>query len=131
MFESSLTTVSQFIEATKSWRNAWDETLKTQLYVAETMFLLYKPIEVEDDPANPVQQKPAPTPRRCLDKAGDLQTVYSALGKDLGNEVNSIEPKLMRPAMDAKDSLKSVKKAIKRREDCKVGQFSAVLRIKR
>lgn len=111
----------QFIEATKAWRDAWDETLKTQLYIAETLHTLYKPIEVEEDPENPVQQKPAPTPRRYLDKASDLQNIYSDLGKDLGSEVNSIEPRLLRPATDAKGSLKMMKKAIKRREDAKVG----------
>ena len=95
--------------------------MRTQLYVAETLHLLYKPIEVEDDPDNPSQHKPAPTPRRYLDKASDLESIYSNLGKDLSNEINSIEPKLLRPAMDAKDSLKMLKKAIKRREDLKVG----------
>ncbi|KAG9537988.1 hypothetical protein KCV01_g26789, partial [Aureobasidium melanogenum] len=42
------------------------------------------------------------------------------LGKDLGTEINSIEPRLLRPAMDAKDSLKMLKKSIKRREDLKL-----------
>lgn len=84
--------------------------------------MLYKPIEVEDDPNNPTQHKPAPTPQKYLEKAGDLQTIYAHLGKDLSTEINSIEPRLLRPAMDAKDSLKMLKKSIKRREDLKVGQ---------
>ncbi|CAD0099324.1 unnamed protein product [Aureobasidium mustum] len=100
--------------------NTADQALgSTQLYVAETLHLLYKPIEVEDDPDNPTQHKPAPTPRRYLEKAGDLQTIYAHLGKDLSTEINSIEPRLLRPAMDAKDSLKMLKKSIKRREDLK------------
>ncbi|THW77234.1 hypothetical protein D6D19_02406 [Aureobasidium pullulans] len=119
-FNSADQALASFIEATKSWRDAWDETLKTQLYVAETLHLLYQPIEVEDDPDNPTQHKPAPTPRRYLDKASDLQAVYSNLGKDLSNEVTSIEVKLLRPAMDAKDSLKMLKKSVKRREDLKL-----------
>ncbi|KEQ72345.1 hypothetical protein M436DRAFT_48412 [Aureobasidium namibiae CBS 147.97] len=119
-FSTADLALGSFIDATRSWRDAWDETLKTQLFVAETLHLLYKPIEVEDDPDNPMQHKPAPTPRRYLDKASDLQSIYSNLGKDLSNEINSIEPKLLRPAMDAKDSLKMLKKAIKKREDLKL-----------
>ncbi|KAI4716769.1 hypothetical protein E4T48_07061 [Aureobasidium sp. EXF-10727] len=119
-FNTADLALGSFIDATKSWRDAWDETLKSQLFVAETLHLLYKPIEVEDDPDNPTQHKPAPTPRRYLEKASDLQNVYSALGKDLGTEINSVEPRLLRPAMDAKDSFKMLKKSIKRREDLKV-----------
>ncbi|KAI5209231.1 hypothetical protein AUEXF2481DRAFT_27850 [Aureobasidium subglaciale EXF-2481] len=119
-FNTADAALASFIEATKSWRNAWDETLNTQLYVAETLHLLYKPIEVEEDPDNPNQQKPAPTPRRYLDKASDLHSIYANLGKDLSTEINSIEPRLLRPAMDAKDSLKMLKKSIKRREDLKL-----------
>jgi amphiphysin len=96
--------------------------LKTQLYVAEILHSLYKPIEGEDDPDNPTQHKAAPTPQRYLDKAGDFQSIYTNLSKDLSNEITSIEPKLLRPAMDAKDSLKMLKKSIKRREDLKVGR---------
>ncbi|KAI5208655.1 hypothetical protein E4T39_01416 [Aureobasidium subglaciale] len=118
--DSALASDNQFIEATKSWRNAWDETLNTQLYVAETLHLLYKPIEVEEDQDNPNQQKPAPTPRRYLDKASDLQSIYANMKKDLSTEINSIETRLLRPAMDAKDSLKMLKKSIKRREDLKL-----------
>ncbi|KAG9960273.1 hypothetical protein KCU61_g6676, partial [Aureobasidium melanogenum] len=119
-FNTADQALGSFIDATKSWRNAWNETLLHQLHVAETLHLLYKPIEVEDDPNNPTQQKPAPTPRKYLEKAGDLQTIYTHLGKDLGTGINSIEPRLLRPAMDAKDSLKMLKKSIKRREDLKL-----------
>ncbi|KAI4726478.1 hypothetical protein E4T49_05773 [Aureobasidium sp. EXF-10728] len=119
-FNTADLALGSFIDATKSWRDAWDETLKSQLFVAETLHLLYKPIEVEDDPDNPTQHKPAPTPRRYLEKASDLQNVYSTLGKDLSTEINSIEPRLLRPAMDAKDSFKMLKKSIKRREDLKL-----------
>jgi amphiphysin len=116
----------QFIEHTKSWRNAWDETLKTQLFVAQTMHVLYKPIEVEQDADTPAHHKPAATPRRYLDKASDLESVYASLDKDLSNEINLIEAKILRPAMDAKDSLKMLKKPIKRREDLKVGILCSV-----
>ncbi|KEQ66500.1 uncharacterized protein M437DRAFT_40022 [Aureobasidium melanogenum CBS 110374] len=119
-FNTADQALGSFIDATKSWRDGLDETLKTQLYVAETLHLLYKPIEVEDDPNNPTQQKAAPTPRKYLEKAGDLQTIYAHLQKDLSTEVNSIEPRLLRPAMDAKDSLKMLKRSIKRREDLKL-----------
>ncbi|KAG9690563.1 hypothetical protein KCU95_g10220, partial [Aureobasidium melanogenum] len=119
-FNTADQALGSFIDATKSWRDNWEECLKTQLYVAETLHLLYKPIEVEDDPNNPTQQKAAPTPRKYLEKAGDLQTIYAHLQKDLSTEVNSIELRLLRPAMDAKDSLKMLKKSIKRREDLKL-----------
>lgn len=53
-------------------------------------------------------------------KATALNTACSELRTSLLDEVNSIETKLIRPATDAKDSLKPLKKSIKRREDLKV-----------
>lgn len=49
-----------------------------------------------------------------------LRDDYEALKTDLLEEVNLVDSRMIKPAMDAKDYLQPMKKTIKKREDKKV-----------
>lgn len=55
-----------------------------------------------------------------MDKCLQLNSCYGTLKSDLTEDLNSIDAKLIRPAMDSKDSMSMLKKTIKNRENCKL-----------
>lgn len=64
--------------------------------------------------------QPVDTPEGTITRTVRLREEYEELKKDLMEEVNMVEEKLIKPAMDARDSLSLMKKTIKKREDRKV-----------
>jgi amphiphysin len=64
--------------------------------------------------------QPVETPETTMGRTVKLQEEYAELKKDLMEEVNMVDDKMIKPAMDAKDSLALMKKTIKKREDRKV-----------
>jgi hypothetical protein len=69
------------------------------------------------------------TPHATLERVAALQEAFAELKTDMMEEVKDIDRKLIIPAKLAKDSLKPMKKAIKKREDAKVGSPCVVLRL--
>jgi hypothetical protein len=61
------------------------------------------------------------TPEHTLERCAQLVEAFSELKTDMMEEVKDIEKKLIIPAKLARDSLKPMKQAIKRRDDRKVG----------
>jgi hypothetical protein len=61
------------------------------------------------------------TPPATLERATALVEAFAELKTDMMEEVKDIDRKLIVPAKLARDSLKPMKKAIKKREDAKVG----------
>jgi hypothetical protein len=64
--------------------------------------------------------QPVETPEETMGRTVKLREEYEELKKDLMEEVNLVEEKIIKPSMDAKDSLSLMKKTIKKREDRKV-----------
>lgn len=64
--------------------------------------------------------QPVDTPESTTARTVKLREEYEELKKDLMEEVNMVDEKMIKPAMDAKDSLSLMKKTIKKREDRKV-----------
>lgn len=64
--------------------------------------------------------QPVDTPEGTIARTATLREEYQELKTDLMEEVNVVEDKIIKPAMDAKDSLSIMKKTIKKREDRKV-----------
>lgn len=52
-----------------------------------------------------------------------LQEAYGELKNDMLDEINMMDSRIIRPAMDAKESLQPLKKVIKKRQDRKVWNF--------
>ena len=55
-----------------------------------------------------------------------MRDEYEDLKKDLMEEVNMVDTRMIKPAQDAKDYLHPLKKTIKKREDRKVRATSKV-----
>lgn len=53
-----------------------------------------------------------------------MREEYEDLKKDLMEEVNMVDMRMIKPAQEAKDYLQPLKKTIKKREDRKVGQYT-------
>lgn len=60
------------------------------------------------------------TPPETLERCSQLQEAFAELKTDMMEEVKDIDRKLVIPAKLARDALKPMKKAIKKREDKKV-----------
>ena len=64
--------------------------------------------------------QPVDTPESTLSRTAKLKEEYTDLKKDLMVEVGAVDEKMIKPAIEAKDSLGIMKKTIKKREDRKV-----------
>jgi amphiphysin len=82
------------------------------------MHLLYKPLGGEGSAGG--SHVAVATPPATLERVSALQEAFAELKTDMMEEVKDIDRKLIIPAKLARDSLKPMKKAIKKREDAKV-----------
>lgn len=64
--------------------------------------------------------QPVHTSEGTMTRTVRLREEYEELKKDLMEEVNMVDEKIIKPAVDARDSLALMKKTIKKREDRKV-----------
>jgi hypothetical protein len=78
---------------------------------------LYGPI-IGASEASPHQ--PLITPESTLARIVRLNEEYGDLKKELLAEVNAVDERMIKPAMQAKDYLQPMRKPIKKREDKKV-----------
>lgn len=78
---------------------------------------LYNPIVGSSEPS---ARPPAETPEATLARTARLQEVYEELKTELLTEINGVDERMIKPAMDAKDYLQPFKKIIKKRDDKKV-----------
>jgi hypothetical protein len=78
---------------------------------------LYAPIIGSSEPS---PHQPAITPESTLARTARLKEEYEELKKELLAEVNAVDERMIKPAMEAKDYLQPMKKTIKKREDKKV-----------
>lgn len=108
----------QIIDASKAWRDAWSSILSYQHRLIHEFEGMYAPIVGAADSYHGHQ--PVDTPESTMARTVRLREEYEELKKDLMDEVNMVEEKIIKPAMDAKDSLSLMKKTIKKREDRKV-----------
>lgn len=117
-FDKRLQTQSQIIDASKAWRDAWTSILTYQHRLVSEFENIYAPILGASELYNGPQDVEAS--QSILERTTKLREEYEDLKKDLLEEVNSVNEKMIRPLMDAKDYLQPMKKTIKKREDRKV-----------
>lgn len=103
-----------------AFKIAWGHILARQLSVAKEFEVLYKPIESSTDPKIPSEPSPNSTPRAYLEKAAHLRLSYGEVQQELQQENSLIDSKLLKPALDAKQSITPLKKVLKKREDHKL-----------
>ncbi|KAF2641141.1 hypothetical protein P280DRAFT_468807 [Massarina eburnea CBS 473.64] len=105
-------------EAAKQWRDAWTNILNHQLAAVEIMHNIYKPLGAKGGDFG--TQTHSDTPPETLERCVRLVEAFGELKTDMMEEVKDIERKLILPAKLARDALKPMKKAIKKREDKKI-----------
>jgi hypothetical protein len=114
----------QIIDASKAWRDSWSSILTYQHRLINEFEGMYAPIVGAADSYHGHQ--PVDTPEGTMARTVKLREEYEELKKDLMEEVNMVDDKMIKPAMDAKDSLSLMKKTIKKREDRKVSHAQLV-----
>ncbi|KAI9676146.1 MAG: hypothetical protein M1817_000891 [Caeruleum heppii] len=117
-FDDADKLLAKIIDASKSWRDGWRTILSTQWKLVNEVQGIYSPIPAESD--TQFEREYAVTPETTLQRTAALRNVYEELRTDLLAEVNLIDARIIRPAMDAKDSIQPLKKVIKKREDKKL-----------
>lgn len=100
----------------KQWRDAWTNILNHQLATVDHLYTIFKPLGGEGTTAHAAAETPAST----LERVHELHAAFSELKTDMMEEVKDIDRKLVVPAKLARDALKPMEKAIKKREDAKV-----------
>ncbi|KAL8962912.1 MAG: hypothetical protein Q9183_005082, partial [Haloplaca sp. 2 TL-2023] len=106
------------IEHSKAWRDAWTDILTVQQRLAYGFQDLYSPIvESSEDYEG---RGAVETPRSTMMRAVKLQQAYAELKTDLLEEVNMVDTRIIKPAMEARDHLQPLKKVIKKRADKKL-----------
>ena len=82
---------------------------------------MYNPIVGASE--NSSNYEPAVTPASTLDRVVRLGEEYESLRTDLVAEVNAVDERMIKPAMEAKDCIQPLKKVIKKRDDKKVSDY--------
>jgi amphiphysin len=80
---------------------------------------MYMPFD-GSTPDHVPRHTPVDTPYENVQRVAQLQASYSELRNDLGEEVDQIEERIVKPATDARTSIQPLKKVIKKRNDRKV-----------
>ncbi|OQU99760.1 BAR domain-containing protein [Cladophialophora immunda] len=117
-FEEADKLLTKIIEASKAWRESWTSILTHQHRVFDEFSILYAPIVgASDDYHGHVAVQ---TPDHIVRRTARIKGEYEDLKRDLTEDLAQVEERLIRPAQNAKDSLQTMKKTIKKREDRKL-----------
>nr|OQO29269.1 hypothetical protein B0A51_07514 [Rachicladosporium sp. CCFEE 5018] len=103
----------------KKFKEGWEDVLKFQYDASEAFATVYKPIEADDTTVD-LRHKPTPTPQKYMVKCLGMQKTYAELRTELQQEIMMIDSKLIKPAEEAKQQLKPLKRTIKHRENMKL-----------
>ncbi|KAI8941909.1 hypothetical protein NX059_000023 [Plenodomus lindquistii] len=115
-FNDSKAMLEKVEACAKQWRDAWTNILNHQLATVENMYTIFKPLGGEGTTVHVAVE----TPQSTLERVHGLHEAFSELKTDMMEEVKDIDRKLVIPAQLARDALKPMEKAIKKREDAKV-----------
>lgn len=113
----------QIIDASKAWRDSWISILTYQHRLVAEFEGLYAPIIGASSDYQGHQ--PVETPEATMSRTARLREEYEDLKRDLLDEVNLVDARMVKPATEAHEHLQPMKKTIKKREDRKVSQRAA------
>ncbi|OCK77449.1 hypothetical protein K432DRAFT_436517 [Lepidopterella palustris CBS 459.81] len=117
-FEDADQMLVKIADASKAWRDAWTDILNHQLGMLDEFLIMYKPLGGKSESLTGHQ--PVTTPPSTLERVAKLDEAYSELKTDMLEEIRSIDSRLIAPAKSARESIKPMKKVIKKREDKKL-----------
>lgn len=108
----------QIIDASKAWRDSWTAILGTQHRLIDEFNVVFTPIVGAAESYS--GHEPLTTSQNTLERTTRLRDDYEALKTEMLEEVNLVDSRMIKPAMDAKDYVQPMKKTIKSRENKKV-----------
>lgn len=123
MTRVSVLMLSQIIESTRAWRDAWISIATFQSRMVDEFDGMYAPIIGSSETQSP--RKPVETDPAILARTNRLRREYDELRDELAQELNAVEERMIHPAEHAKESVIPMKKTIKQRNDKKVSQKTA------
>lgn len=91
----------QFLESSKTLRDAWKNILLTEANLADSWWTLYQTIPRTSESRQP----PEETPQDVLDRVKELGTVYKGLQEDMMEEVRKMDTLLIQPLQECAVSL--------------------------
>ncbi|KAF1995470.1 hypothetical protein P154DRAFT_526277 [Amniculicola lignicola CBS 123094] len=118
-FKDSDQMLEKIEAAAKQWRDAWTNILNHQLASVEYFHTIYKPLGAKGESSGG-SRVPVDTPHDALQRCSELQDAFAELKTDMLEEIKDVDRKLIVPAKIARDALKPMQKAVKKREDKKV-----------
>ncbi|KAK4108759.1 hypothetical protein N656DRAFT_717163 [Canariomyces notabilis] len=113
-YEDADKVLSQLIDNTKLWREAWASLVTTQLQIVAEFEGLYDPIVGASDGHG---RQAVQTPRLQLERTFRLKKAYTELKVELSEEIGMIDERIAKPAIDARDCIAPIRKTIKKREN--------------
>ncbi|RMZ68028.1 SH3 domain signaling [Pyrenophora seminiperda CCB06] len=116
-FSDSQVMLEKLEASAKQWRDAWTNILNHQLSSVELLYSIFKPLGGEGSSSTHTHVE---TPADVLERVHGLHEAFSELKTDMMEEVKDIDRKLVVPAKLARDALKPMEKAIKKRDDAKI-----------
>ena len=118
MYHTTTLTPPQIIEASKAWKEAWVAILTHQHRIYSEFEVLYEPILG----SGPDYQGhvAVETPEKTMARTTRMKAESEELKRDLSEDVNMVDDRMIRPTQSAKDSLLTMRRTIKRREDKKL-----------
>ncbi|GIC89701.1 BAR and SH3 domain-containing protein [Aspergillus udagawae] len=116
-FDETDKLLGRIVESTGAWRDAWSSILLHQERMLVEFDGIYAPIIGSSDPTT---AKASPTPEATLARTRRLREEYEELRKELAEELNAVDQRMIRPASQAKEYLAPLKKTIKKRDDRKL-----------
>jgi hypothetical protein len=112
------TDTRQIIDSSKAWKEAWIAILTHQTRIFTELESLYQPILGAG--ADYHGHQALETDPETLARTSRYKTESEELKKDLSDDVSQVDSRIIQVAQSAKDSLHTMKKTIKKREDRKL-----------
>ncbi|KAL9098435.1 MAG: hypothetical protein Q9163_005904, partial [Psora crenata] len=117
-FDDAEKMLAKIIDASKAWRDSWRDILGTQERLVHGFQTIYAPIIGANEEYS--GHEPVITDQEIMARTTKLYATYEELRTDLLEEVNMVDTRIIKPAVEAKDCLQPLKKVIKKRGDRKL-----------
>ncbi|KAK3501031.1 hypothetical protein B0T13DRAFT_239398 [Neurospora crassa] len=113
-YEDADQLLARLLENSRAWKDAWASIVHHQLQFVVELEGLYDPIVGASDGHG---RESVPTPRLQLERTYRLKQAFGELKSELAEEIGTIEDRVIRPAVEARDCIAPIRKTIKKREN--------------
>lgn len=113
-YANSEQVLAQIMDASKHWRDAWVQTLASQVRMVESFAELYNPVVGSSGEGS--DRDHVLSSEQQLNRTASLVQAYTELRDDLLQEVRQVDSRIIKPANEALAAIKPIKRTIKNRE---------------